>query len=55
MGDRPARDERRDAWLEAQRIHVYRINAPEVLCDPDAVAQAIVQLVLERPPQSGCA
>ena len=39
--DRPQRDERRDAWLDAQGIRVVRIGAAEVMADADAVAQSI--------------
>jgi len=39
--DRPERDERRDAWLAAQGIHVLRIPAAEVMANPDAVAQSV--------------
>ena len=43
MGDRPGRDERRDAWLMAQGYGLLRISAKEVLTDPAAVADAIVR------------
>lgn len=42
MGERPARDARRDAWLAGQRIAVVRIPAVEVLRSPEAVAKAII-------------
>ena len=42
MGDRPARDGVRDAWLAAQGIEVVRIAAIEVLRCPQEVAEAIV-------------
>ena len=42
MGDRPERDELRTAWLEEQGLRVVRIEAREVLRDPDEIAQAIV-------------
>jgi very-short-patch-repair endonuclease len=48
MGDRPARDEARDAWLERHRIATLRIAASEVLADSVAVAEAIVAYVEER-------
>ena len=41
-GDRPGRDEQRDAWLAEHGVRVIRIPAREVLCDPVAVAEAIV-------------
>jgi very-short-patch-repair endonuclease len=42
------RDERRDAWLNAQGIDVVRYGAKAVLADPDMVAQQIFDLALER-------
>ena len=42
MGDRPERDEARTAWLEDQGLQVVRIEAREVLRDPDEVAQALL-------------
>jgi very-short-patch-repair endonuclease len=42
MGDRPARDERRDMFLEENGFRVLRISARRVLDDADAVAEAIV-------------
>jgi very-short-patch-repair endonuclease len=41
MADNPQRDERRDAWLNARGVWVYRIEAAEVLRDPDGVANSI--------------
>ncbi len=52
MGDRPARDVRRDAELRSQGIEVVRIAAAEVLRDADGTAEAIVKLCLDRPPPS---
>lgn len=43
MGDRPARDERRNAWLTNRGFRLLRISAKEVLADPAAVADAIVR------------
>ena len=43
MGDRPARDERRDAWLTNHGFRLLRVSAREVLADPAAVADAIVR------------
>ncbi len=48
MGDHPARDERRDAWLTAQGIVALRIAAADVLADPDDVADCIVRTAVER-------
>jgi very-short-patch-repair endonuclease len=46
-GDRPKRDMRRDAWLEAQGIAVMRIPAIEVLRQVDDVVDGIVRLATE--------
>lgn len=43
MGDRPARDEVRDAWFASQRIEVVRIPATEVLRSPEDVAERMVR------------
>jgi very-short-patch-repair endonuclease len=43
MGDRPARDVERDAFLKAKGYRVLRIPASEVLADVSATAQAIVR------------
>jgi very-short-patch-repair endonuclease len=43
--DRPERDERRDAWLGEQGITVLRINAADVMADPDEVAQMLYRTV----------
>lgn len=45
MGDRPAQDVRRDAWLAEHRIEVLRIAAGDVLADAGAVAESIVGYV----------
>ncbi len=42
MGDRPAQDMRRDAWLAEHRIEVLRIAARDVLADAGAVAESII-------------
>ncbi len=42
MGDRPQRDERRDAIFRSKGLNVTRIAAREVLADPDQVAEAMV-------------
>ncbi|HEX8622493.1 MAG TPA: endonuclease domain-containing protein [Allosphingosinicella sp.] len=41
-GDRPQRDERRDAFFQARGYRTLRIAAGDVLRDPDGVASAIV-------------
>jgi very-short-patch-repair endonuclease len=43
LGDRPAHDARRDAYLDAQGVRVMRYRAAEVMNDPDGVAQAIIE------------
>jgi very-short-patch-repair endonuclease len=42
MGDRPTRDEARDAFLHGKGIEVVRIPATEVLKSPDDVAESLV-------------
>ncbi len=41
-GDRPERDERRDAFLRERGYRLLRIAATDVLKDPDGVAEAVV-------------
>jgi very-short-patch-repair endonuclease len=43
MGDRPASDAERDAFLEAKGYRVLRIPASDVLADMSATAEAIVR------------
>ena len=43
MGDRPERDEQRDAWLRQQGIEVVRIPAAEVLKSAENVAASMVR------------
>ncbi len=45
MGDRPQRDERRDALLKADGWRIVRIAAKRVLAEPLPTAEAIVRLV----------
>ncbi|GAA4825930.1 hypothetical protein GCM10023232_24850 [Sphingosinicella ginsenosidimutans] len=57
-GDRPERDERRDAWLRTSAIETLRIPASEVLNDPEAItryifAQAMARLPLHHPAAPG--
>jgi very-short-patch-repair endonuclease len=47
MGDRPQRDIRRDAWLEARGVMVMRIRAGDLTRIDDA-ADAIVRMAAER-------
>ena len=44
MGDRPERDERRDALLKADGWQIIRISANRVLAEPLQTADAIVSL-----------
>jgi very-short-patch-repair endonuclease len=47
MGDRPQRDIRRDAWLEAHGVTVMRIAASELSRGIDEAADAIVRMAAE--------
>jgi very-short-patch-repair endonuclease len=49
LGDRPERDERRDAFLRARGIKVVRIAASSVLEDPESVTDWIRQMAGQRP------
>ena len=46
MGNRPQRDEARDAWLAAQGLLIARIEASRVLRDRDGVAEMLVNACL---------
>ena len=48
MGDRPQRDEARDAFVRGQGIDVVRIPATDVLASPADVAESIVALCKAR-------
>jgi very-short-patch-repair endonuclease len=48
FGDRPARDARRDAFLESLGIKVVRIPASTVLQDPEAVVEWMLEMARER-------
>ena len=50
MGDRPERDERRDAYLRARGFAVLRIPATFVLKDLNAAIEAIVVFCSEQSP-----
>ena len=41
MGDRPARDERRDAFLAREDVRVMRYQASEVMADPIGIANGM--------------
>jgi very-short-patch-repair endonuclease len=49
-GDRPARDEARDAWLRAAGVETLRIPASDVLTDADASVRWIMAQVMARLP-----
>ena len=53
MGNRPARDHARDAWLSERRIDTVRIPARDVLKNPNEVAESIVAIVRARLAQFG--
>jgi very-short-patch-repair endonuclease len=42
MGDNPARDRRRDAWLREQGLRVLRFDAADVMKDVESVVTAIL-------------
>ena len=42
MGDNPARDRRRDAWLQERGLRVLRFDAAEVMRDVESVVTAIL-------------
>jgi len=48
-GERPRRDEKRDAFLRGRGYRLVRIPAAEVLRDPDAVAESIVAYAVANP------
>jgi very-short-patch-repair endonuclease len=49
-GDRPQRDERRDAYLHSRGFAILRLPASYVLCDLSAAITAIVSACDERSP-----
>jgi very-short-patch-repair endonuclease len=52
MGDRPLRDEARDAFLRGERIEVLRIPATDVLKSPEDVAESLVLYCAAKTPPS---
>jgi very-short-patch-repair endonuclease len=46
MGNNPAHDAKRDAYLASKGIDVLRIAAQDVLRDPDSAADNIVRQIL---------
>jgi very-short-patch-repair endonuclease len=47
MGDRPQRDERRDAWAAVKGITVIRIAATDLMLSVDGAADAILRMAVE--------
>ena len=47
MGDRPQRDERRDAWLKKHGVTVLHIRAADLTNGIDEAADAIVRMTAE--------
>ena len=43
MGDRPARDAARDAWLSGQGVRTMRFDAKDVLEDLESVVRMILE------------
>jgi very-short-patch-repair endonuclease len=50
MGDRPERDERRDAYLRSRGFAILRIPAKDVLRDLNAAVEAIIAACADRQP-----
>jgi very-short-patch-repair endonuclease len=48
QGDRPERDEKRDAWMKAEGYEIMRIPAQDVLSEPDEMVQGMLNLVADR-------
>jgi very-short-patch-repair endonuclease len=51
FGDRPQRDERRDAWLKEHGITVVHIPAAELQYQIDEIADSIVRLAMQAQPK----
>jgi very-short-patch-repair endonuclease len=49
-GDKPVRDERRDAWLRSKGIDTVRILATDVLADATANAEGVIAMARSRLP-----
>jgi very-short-patch-repair endonuclease len=49
FGDRPRRDDQRDAWLERQGIRTLRLSASLVLSEVDDATRTIMAYVAEEP------
>ena len=55
MGDNPARDERRDAWILEQGIKTLRIPAGEIFRDVELAIRLIQEECASRSPSTGFA
>jgi len=47
-GDRPERDEVRDAWLASRHVRILRYAARDVLSDLEAVVRDIMAVAIDR-------
>ena len=54
-GDRPMRDEARDAWLQTHAVRVLRIPAAEVLSNLEGVIRHIIDVACGDYPSTGYA
>ena len=52
MGDNPARDLRRDAWLAEQGRETMRVPAAEIFRDPEPAIRMIVERCASRSPST---
>ena len=48
MGDQPMKDARRTEWLRARGVDVVRLEATEVMRDPDETADRVRRTALAR-------
>jgi very-short-patch-repair endonuclease len=55
MGNRPARDERRDTWVGTQGIKTLRFVATDIRDHLEAVITQILEECAARPPPTGSA
>jgi very-short-patch-repair endonuclease len=53
MGDNPARDEARDAWIAAHGIKTLRFNARDIFDNLEGVVVAIQEECASRSPSTG--
>jgi hypothetical protein len=52
FGDRPQRDERRDAWLKQYGKTIVHVRAGKLQYEADEIADSIVRLALEAAPST---